>query len=71
MISLQALGLLFGIWVLYEVSLVIYRLHFSPLAKFPGPRLAAASLWYEFYYDVIKEGRYTWKIRELHDKYGK
>ncbi|GIZ37790.1 hypothetical protein CKM354_000122500 [Cercospora kikuchii] len=32
--------------------------------------LAAATFWYEFYYDVVKQGRYTWKIRELHEQYG-
>jgi hypothetical protein len=35
-----------------------------------GPRLAAATLCYEFYYDIICEGRYSWKIRELHEQYG-
>jgi hypothetical protein len=69
-LTARALGIALGIWVAYIVALAIYRLYFSPLSKFPGPRLAALTLWYEFYYDVIKEGRYTWKIRELHDKYG-
>ena len=46
-------------------------MYFDPLSKIPGPKLAAASLWYEFYYDVYKEGRYTWKIWEMHNKYGK
>jgi hypothetical protein len=50
---------------------VVYRLYFSPLAKFPGPRMAAATLWYEAYYDIIKKGQYTFKIKELHKKYGK
>jgi hypothetical protein len=27
-------------------------------------------LWYEFYYDVILRGRYTFKIQQLHRKYG-
>ena len=54
----------------YCVSLAIYRLYFSPLAKFPGPKLAALTLWYEFYYDVVKRGRYTWKTAELHERYG-
>jgi hypothetical protein len=57
--------------LLYVTSGVVYRLYFSPLAKFPGPRLAAATLWYEAYYDVIKQGQYTFKIKELHQKYGK
>jgi len=54
----------------YLVGLALYRLYFSPLARFPGPKLAALTLWYEFYYDVIKRGRYTWKIAELHKQYG-
>lgn len=52
----------------YCISLDVYRLFFSPLANFPGPKLAASTLWYEYYYDVIKRGRYTWKIAELHKR---
>lgn len=47
-----------------------YSVYLGPLAKFPGPKLAAATLWYEFYYDVILKGRYTFKIKELHEQYG-
>ena len=58
------------IFVTYLITTAIYRLYFSPLAKFPGPKLAALTLWYEFYYDVVKRGKYTWKIAELHKQYG-
>lgn len=58
-------------FVLYVIGLYVYRMYFDPLSKFPGPKIAAASLWYEFYYDVVKKGQYTWKIWEMHDKYGK
>lgn len=54
----------------YCVALAVYRLYLSPLARFPGPKLAALTLWYEFYYDVVKRGRYQWKIKEMHEKYG-
>jgi hypothetical protein len=44
----------------------VYSVYFGPLSKFLGPKLAAATLWYEFYYDVILKGQYTFKIKELH-----
>lgn len=57
-------------WVVYLIAGVIYRLYFHPLAQFPGPKLAAATGWYEFYHDIVKRGCFIWKIQELHDKYG-
>lgn len=60
-----------GCVAVYLLGLSIYRLYLTPSAKFPGPRLAALCYWYEFYYDVWPhEGQYTWKIRQLHEKYG-
>lgn len=59
-----------GGWILYLLGLAVYRLYFSPISKIPGPKLAALTLWYEFYYDVVKQGRYTWRIGEMHEKYG-
>lgn len=59
------------VFLVYAAILTLYRLYLSPLAKFPGPKLAAASFWYEFYYDVIRSGTYTWKLKELHKQYGK
>jgi hypothetical protein len=48
-----------------------YRIYLHPLAKFPGPKLAALSHWYEAYYDVLKKGKYTFEIGRMHQKYGK
>lgn len=56
--------------VLYAVYGIIWRLYLSPIAKFPGPKLAAVTLWYEFYYDVLKNGRYMWEIEKMHERYG-
>lgn len=54
----------------YTLYGAIYRLYLSPVASFPGPKLAALTFGYEFYYDIIKRGRYTWKISDLHKQYG-
>jgi len=54
----------------YVVYGAVYRLYFSPLAKFPGPRIAALTRLYELYYEIVKGGQYTFKIGELHEKYG-
>ncbi|KAI4230547.1 MAG: hypothetical protein LQ349_006205 [Xanthoria aureola] len=51
--------------------LTVYRLIFHPLAKFPGPKLAAATRLYEAYYDVLQGGKYIFQIGELHKQYGK
>ncbi|TVY90608.1 Cyrochrome P450 monooxygenase, partial [Lachnellula willkommii] len=60
-----------GVLVILGLAVVVVRrLYFSPLSKFPGPKLAAATILYEAYYDVIKYGQYTFKIKELHKKYG-
>ncbi len=56
--------------LLYIVGGVLYRLYLSPIAHFPGPKLAAATGLYEVYYDVVKKGKYIWVIEEMHKKYG-
>ena len=70
LLSTQPLAIGAGLLFLYVVFGAIYRLYFSPIARFPGPKLAALTLWYELYYDVIKRGKYTWEIGKMHEKYG-
>jgi hypothetical protein len=59
---------IFGASVCYLVGLLVYRLYLSPLARFPGPTLAAATilpkLWHQAGGTSIK-----W-INSLHLKYG-
>lgn len=50
--------------------LAINRLVFSPLASFPGPRLAAVTRWYEAYFDVLRGGQFMYEIQRLHIIYG-
>jgi hypothetical protein len=55
----------------YVLSLAVQRLFLSPIARFPGPKLAAFTRWYEFYHEVVLRGQFTFHISELHKKYGK
>ncbi|KAH9903693.1 cytochrome P450 [Xylariomycetidae sp. FL2044] len=55
---------------IYLFLLTIQRLYLSPIARVPGPKLAALTYWYEFYHDCFHRGQYLFKIQELHRKYG-
>ncbi|KAI0866419.1 putative benzoate 4-monooxygenase cytochrome P450 [Xylaria cubensis] len=55
--------------VVYYVALVTYRLWFHPLAAFPGPKLIAASTWYETICDIIYHD-FPERLNKLHQKYG-
>jgi hypothetical protein len=61
----------FASYIVYLVGLAIYRLYLSPIAKFPGPKLAALTRWYEFYYEIVLRGKFSDHITDLHKIYGK
>ncbi|KAK1723035.1 hypothetical protein CaCOL14_001983 [Colletotrichum acutatum] len=63
------LALILG-YLVYITGLIIYRLHFSPIANVPGSKLAGATGWYETYLDVFKGGQFTFQIEEWHRQYG-
>ena len=72
--SLPALALYASAaYLVYCIGLVVWRLYLSPLRKFPGPKLAAATQWYETYYEMFYKGggMFTKKIKTLHEKYGR
>lgn len=64
-----------GLWIpagilLYIGFGIIYRLYFHPLSKFPGPKLAAITHLYEFYYNLVQNGMFMWEVEKMHEKYG-
>lgn len=68
----DVLTVAFATYCLYVVLLVVYRLYSSPLSSIPGSKLAAATGWYETYYQLVKKGggQFTFKIAEWHRNYG-
>jgi hypothetical protein len=47
------------------------RLYLSPIAGFPGPKLAALTWYYQIYYDIYPHyGQYFNHISQLHKIYG-
>lgn len=54
----------------YHIGLAVYRLYLSPLAKIPGPKLAALTGFYEAYYEICLKGQFTFRLDELHERYG-
>jgi hypothetical protein len=66
----QTMYLILGALLVSLVALTVQRLWLSPIAHIPGPKLAALTQLYEFYYDVILGGQYPLKIIDLHKKYG-
>lgn len=67
---MTAFVVLASTFVGYVVLLAVYRLYFSPLSNFPGPKLAALTGLYEFYYDYWLDGKYIFEIKKMHGTYG-
>jgi hypothetical protein len=65
--SIQALSLAIPAAIF---CVVIYRLYFHPLAKVPGPRLAAITWLYQTYYSFVGGSRFYLQIEKLHEIYG-
>lgn len=57
--------------VVYILAKITHNVYFHPLSKFPGPKLAAVTHLYEFYYDCVRGGKFIWEIQKMHEKYGK
>ena len=56
--------------VLAVFTIGLYRLFFHPLSKVPGPKLAALTGLYEFHYECIKQAKFAFQIKRLHEQYG-
>lgn len=59
-----------AVTVLYFASTTIYHLYLSPISNIPGSKIAGATWWYEYYYDIITYGKYIFKVMDMHKEYG-
>jgi hypothetical protein len=59
-----------ALYSIYILGLVVYRLTFHPLAKFPGPLLCRGSYLPQAYYEAILQGKFIHEIPKYHEKYG-
>ncbi|KAI9802539.1 MAG: hypothetical protein M1833_001611 [Piccolia ochrophora] len=60
-VAVAVLGLLSG---------VIHRLFLHPLSKVPGPKLAALTYLYQFYFNIVAGSRFYAHVEKLHERYG-
>jgi hypothetical protein len=68
--TVPLIALFSALYAAYLIGLGVFRLYLSPIANFPGPKLAALTRWYEFYYEVVLRGKFSDHITDLHRAYG-
>lgn len=60
-----------GLAIAYYIGRTLYNVSpLHPLSHIPGPKLAAMTILYEFWFDFVKFGRFSMEIKRLHDVYG-
>ncbi|KAL4814455.1 cytochrome P450 [Aspergillus spinulosporus] len=62
---------LIALWLVYRLLRMLYNVSpLHPLSYIPGPNLAAATFLYETWFDLVLGGKYTHRIKKIHEQYG-
>lgn len=70
--KLQTICIALVLYIIISFTIkAVYRAYFHPLAKFPGPKIAAVTHLYEVAWDYFGRGAYLYEIQRMHEKYGK
>lgn len=56
--------------IAYGVYTVIYNVYFHPLARFPGPAFAGATIYWKAYVECIANRSFCHELVGLHARYG-
>ncbi|KAJ3556245.1 hypothetical protein NM688_g2132 [Phlebia brevispora] len=57
-------------WLVWIVLNGVYNLYWHPLAKYPGPKLAAATIWWKMYWELLREENLVDVVSGLHEVHG-
>ena len=65
-----ALFALVALVLTWSICSAFYNVYLHPLARFPGPKLAAASKYWLFYQEFVKGESLSYVRDKLHTQYG-
>ncbi|KAJ3559562.1 hypothetical protein NM688_g265 [Phlebia brevispora] len=57
-------------WFVWTILNGLYNLYWHPLAKYPGPKLAAFTLWWKIYCELFSKENPVDIVARLHEVYG-
>ena len=57
-------------WSSWAFARGVYNVWFHPLAKYPGPRFAAWTIWWRAYVELFEEQNLVDRLFDLHREYG-
>ncbi|GJE88578.1 cytochrome P450 [Phanerochaete sordida] len=62
--------LIFAFLCIYVAAKAAFNLYFHPLSRFPGPRFAAVSMWWQAYVDLWEYDSLCFKLVDVHALHG-
>ena len=68
LLAVCAVPILAGL--LIALRQIYYNVYKHPLARFPGPRAAAATTWWKTWVEAIRKRSFATVLAQLHQKYG-
>jgi hypothetical protein len=61
---------IFLAWLSIQAQRWVFRIYFHPLARFPGPKIAAATTLWKAFVECVLQRSFRDVLAELHARYG-